>query len=132
MRLIEILKEVSSPYRKTDLPLSNYRGTHDPRRDDLPSYGDEFNNASDLWDLVDDILDSGHEPELKEVAIDKLLATQDWLSTEVGDGPMWDDFKDFPVVIDHDNERFILDGHNRISSAKRKGQMTIWVYYFSA
>lgn len=131
MRLWEFLSE-GSPYRDTDLPLSNYRGSYDPRSDDLEPYGKEYDEASDLWDLVDDILENGGQPKLQEVEIDKLLATQDWLSTEPGDGAMWEDFKDFPVVLDHDNQRFILDGHNRISKARRKGQTSIWVYYFSA
>lgn len=131
MRLFEILNE-GSPYRDTDLPLSKYRGSYDPRSDDLRSYGKEFDSASDLWDLVDDMLDAGLEPEVIEVNISTLLATQDWLSTEPGEGAMWDDYGDLPVIIEHDGKRYILDGHNRISKAKKNGKSSIRVYYFFA
>lgn len=131
MRLDEIFGG-ESPYRKTDLPLSNYRGLSDPRSDDMTAYGKEFDSASDLWDIVDDLIENGVEPAIKEVSISNLLATQDWLSTEEGDGPMWDDYEDYPVVLDYNNQRLILDGHNRISGAQRRGKRTIKVYHFSA
>lgn len=131
MKISDILQE-SSSYRNTDLPLSNYRGLYDPRTDDMSPYDNSFDSASDLWDIVDDIAENGYEPEIINVPIRTLLATQDWLSTEPGDGPMWEEYGELPVVIEHDNRRFILDGHNRISQAKRKGLDTVKVYYFMA
>lgn len=129
MRLSEILNE-DSAYRSTDLPLSNFRGPYNPQSDDLAPYGKEYDDASDLWDIVDELIDTGIEPSIKDVSIDKLLATQDWLSTEAGDGPMWDEYEDYPVVLDHDGQRFILDGHNRISKARQRRQPSVKVYYF--
>lgn len=130
MRLFEILNE--SPYRKTTLPLSNYRGLYDPSSENPATYGKEFASASDLWDIVDNLLDNGVEPEIKEVQLSTLLATQDWLSTEPGDGPMWEDYEDYPVVLEYNGQRLILDGHNRIDKAQRKGEQRIRVYHLTA
>lgn len=126
MRLLEI----KSPYRDTTLPLSNYRGPYNPRTDDLSAYGKEFDNATDLWDLIEDMMEEGIQPAVKTVDIDTLLATQDWLSDEAGDGPMWDELEDRPVVLDKGGKRYIIDGHNRIARAKRNGRVSVSVYYF--
>lgn len=118
---------VDNPYRDTTLPLSNYRGLYDPRSGD--TYDEKFTSATDLWNKVDDMLDDGNHPQIKEVEINTLLATQDWLSTEAGDGPLWDELEDHPVVIDTGGMRYILDGHHRIAKAKSRGIPSIEVYY---
>ncbi len=130
MRLREFLKENKSPYRDTTLPLSDYRGPYDPRSDGLEAYGDEYVDATDLWDEIEDMMEEGERPKRVEVSIDNLLATQDWLSDTPGDGPMWEELADHPVILDKDNVRYIIDGHNRIARAKQKGQKTIICYYF--
>ena len=128
MRLQEILESVN-PYRKTNLPLSNYRGLSNPLDDDEP-YGDEFDSATELWDIVDDKLEAGEKPRVVQIRVRTLLATQDWLSTEPGDGPMWDEYGDKPVVLDYEGKRYILDGHNRIARAAKAGRYAIEVYFF--
>lgn len=124
------LFEIKSPYRDTNLPLSNYRGAYDPRSDDLSNYGKEFDNATTLWDIIDDMLEDGVQPQKTNVEVETLLATQDWLSDEPGDGPMWDEFEDRPVVLDYNGKRYIIDGHNRIARAKTSGRTSVPVYYF--
>jgi hypothetical protein len=134
MRLREFAKIFESsdtPYRDTDLPLSDYRGPYNPRSDDLSNYGDDYQDATTLWNVIDDLINDGVKPQVVDIAVDTLLATQDWLSSEPGDGPMWDEFGDKPVVLDYQGKRYILDGHNRISRQRRTGRKSMPVYYFS-
>ena len=132
MRLRQILESMGDdPYRDTDLKLSNYRGPYNPRDENLSPYGDDFDSVTDLWDIVEDLIEDGVQPKRVDARIDTLLATQDWLSDEPGDGPLFDDYGDRPVVLDYDGKRFILDGHNRISRAKSKGKDRVSIYYFS-
>lgn len=129
MRLFEIS---DSPYRDNTLPLSNYRGLYNPRDDKLSSYGKEYKDAALLWDEIDDMMEEGVTPKVINVSISTLLATQDWVSSDPGDGPMWEELGDHPVVLDKDNQRYILDGHNRIARAKAAGKQNIQCYYFVA
>jgi len=124
------LFEIENPYRKTNLPLSNYRGAYDPQTDNLSSYGKEFDRATTLWDIIDEMLEDGIEPQQTDVKIETLLATQDWLSDEEGDGAMWEELEDRPVVLDMGGKRYIIDGHNRIAHAKASGRTSVAVYYF--
>lgn len=104
MKIFEIFNN-KDPYRDTDLPLSNYRGLVNPRTQD--NYSEEFNDASELWDKIEDMVEDGIKPRIVEVDISTLLATQDWLSDEPGDGSLFDNLDKYPVVLDTGGKRYI-------------------------
>ena len=128
MKINEIIVESfgENPYTKTTLPLSKYRGPHNP----LDSVEIDTLDASILWDIVDNMLEQGVEPLAMPVKLLGLHATQDWLSSEPGDEAMWEDYSDLPVVLIHNGVKYILDGHNRVARAAKQGKHQINAYVF--
>jgi hypothetical protein len=88
-----------------------------------------YASADDLVDDVYDLIDAGIEPEVVAVNPKTLLATQDWLSNASGDGPLFDEYPDKPVVYKKASKLYILDGHHRTTRAWRAGR-PISVYLF--
>jgi hypothetical protein len=88
-----------------------------------------YASADDLVDDVYDLIDAGIEPEVVAVNPKTLLATQDWLSNAGGDGPLFDEYPDRPVVYEKAGKLYILDGHHRTTRAW-KANRPISVYFF--
>lgn len=128
MKINEIIAESfgANPYRKTTLPLSKYRGLHNP----LDSIEIDTLEATILWDIVDNMIEQGVEPLVMPVRLLGLHATQDWLSSEPSDEALWDEYADLPVVLVHKGVKYILDGHNRVARAAAKGKHQIDSYVF--
>lgn len=128
MRIKEIIVESfgENPYSKTTLPLSDFRGLHDP----LNSRADDDMDATVLWDRVEDLIDAGVQPHVMPVKLFSLYATQDWLSSEASDEVLFDGYDRYPVVLEFQGVNYILDGHNRVANAIKKNQPTITVYLF--
>lgn len=128
MKITEIINEDwdSNPYRDTTLPLSNYRGLNNPFDRDYSQNDD----ATTLWDMVDDMIDQGIEPHVMNVNIISLRATQDWLSSEPSDEVLFDEYSEHPVVLKYRGVNHILDGHNRVARAVKQGKTQITVYLF--
>ncbi len=127
MKLRELLAELE--IRSIDLPQGEYRGIYNPTG--KAQTGGK--SVTDLWDIVDEVIELGYTPKLEKINIDQLLATQDWLSSHGSDdGPVWPEYKDYPVVLELDGKYYILDGHHRVSRAKRQGSNQIQAYLFLA
>lgn len=128
MKITEIITESfgANPYTQTTLPLSNYRGMHNPLDSDTSTNDD----ASTLYNVVDDMIDDGVEPHVMNVQIFSLYATQDWLSSEPGDEALFEDYTEYPVVLKYKGVNYILDGHNRVARALKRGAKQITVYLF--
>jgi hypothetical protein len=88
-----------------------------------------YASADDLVDDVYDLIDAGVEPEVVAVDPKTLLATQDWLSNASGDGPLFDEYPDRPVIYQKAGKLYILDGHHRTTRAW-KANRSISVYLF--
>ena len=118
------------PYSRTTLPTSKYRGLSNPLGDDQP-YGDEYMEATTLWDMVEDMIEAGVEPHLMPVRLLGLYATQDWLSSEASDEALFPEYADHPVVLKYHGVNYILDGHNRIArEARQPGKHSVIAYVF--
>jgi hypothetical protein len=128
MKINEIITESfgANPYSKTTLPLSDFRGLHNP----LDADNSDTMDASILWDKVDEMIEAGVEPHVMPVKIHSMYATQDWLSSEPGDEALFDTYTEYPVVLKYMGVNYILDGHNRIAKALRQGKSQINVYLF--
>jgi hypothetical protein len=127
MRAYEFLLE---KYYDTNIQLSNYRGPHDNPRTNK-KYPSSFDDAGELWDIIDQSIEKGISPEPTEVQIDKLLATQDWLKdTRDNDVSPWTMFTDHPVVVSKNEKLYIVDGHHKVSRALKNGDKNIEVYIF--
>lgn len=62
----------------------------------------------------------------------KLFATQDWLDFDTGGGggdPVIEQLDDKPVVVNHNDRYYILDGHHRCALAFEQHKL-IAVYLF--
>jgi hypothetical protein len=88
-----------------------------------------YASADDLVDDVYDLIDAGVEPRVVAVDPKTLLATQDWLSNASGDGPLFDEYPDRPVIYQKAGKLYILDGHHRTTRAW-KANRPISVYLF--
>jgi hypothetical protein len=124
-RVAKLMKE--SEFRPTNLKLSNYRGPYHPET--MRPYGPEFKEGLALAEIVDDLIDNGVKPKMVSVSPRRLLATQEWLSDFGSDDPSFPEYSDRPVVLDHNGEMYILDGHHRCSAALKNNKM-IQVYLF--
>lgn len=85
----------------------------------------------DLSSIVPYIEAKGIKPTKKEVLIQNLRATQDWVDHPYGGGdPVFDEYKDKPVVIHDGAEYHIIDGHHRVDKAiiKGKDHIKAWVF----
>lgn len=111
-----------------ELPASGYLGPYDPQTG--KEYAQAHSDAEDLWDIIDNRLDDGIEPEIINLPISKLLATQDWIGGEGGHGVSWDSLDKYPVVLKRGNRLLIIDGHHRVSESRDLGADTITVYLF--
>jgi hypothetical protein len=131
MRFSEFITEGwdDSPYTPTTLRTSEYRGLSNPLGGDQP-YGSDHKDATQLWDAVEDLIESGAEPHVMPVQLISLHATQDWLSSEASDEALFPGYEDHPVVLKQHGVNYILDGHNRVAAAQRKRAGSIVVYLF--
>ena len=125
MRIREVITE--SDYVNTNLPLGNYRGPYDPRT--MQPYPAQYADSAELIDAVEELIDDGFEPKVVTVNPAELTATQDWLSNYPGDGPLFPDYPDRPVVLRDGPHYYILDGHHR-SAAALKSNRPISIYLF--
>jgi hypothetical protein len=89
-----------------------------------------YASADDLVDDVYDLIDADVEPKVVNIDPKQLLATQDWLSNASGDGPLFDEYPDRPVIYQKAGKLYILDGHHRTTQAW-KANRPISVYLFS-
>ena len=119
MRLYEISNNGN---RQTNLPLGDYRNDLD--------FDSKYKPASKLFNIINNLLKQNIQPKLVSIPISTLLATQDWLSDNNFDDPVWEEFENHPVVLDYEGKLYIIDGHHRISRAKESNQQNIPVYYF--
>jgi len=88
-----------------------------------------YKDVSILHDEVFDLIDAGVEPDVVPADSKQLLATQDWLTNAGGDGPLFDEYPDRPVVYEKAGKFYILDGHHRTTRAW-KANRPISVYLF--
>lgn len=83
---------------------------------------------------VDDLINAGVEPRLITIKPSQVYATQDWLSNDSGDGPLYPEYADHPVVYQkgrYPSEAwYVLDGHHRITAALKQ-RTPIQVYLFT-
>ena len=90
---------------------------------------DDYHDANDLINAVEDQIEDGIEPQVVSVPPAQLYATQDYLSNYGSDGSMFDEYSDLPVVYVKGNKTYILDGHHRIARALKSGAR-VQVYVF--
>jgi len=128
MRASEFIFENFGEYKNTNLPLGRFRGNYDPRTGQ--PYEGNFEDSFELLDIAEEMLEEGYEPELVNLYVKDLIATQDWLSDYGSDGPLLDDYTDYPVVIHYDGNYYIMDGHHRASRALSSNKQVIKVYLF--
>jgi hypothetical protein len=91
---------------------------------------DDYHDANDLINNVEDQIEDGIEPQVVSVAPAQLYATQDYLSNYGSDGSMIEEYADLPVVYVKGNKTYILDGHHRVARALKSGT-PVRVYAFS-
>lgn len=108
------------------LPIGDYLSHEDHEFAPEGNYKDVFV----LHDEVGDLIDAGVEPDIVPADPKQLLATQDWLSNAGGDGPLFDEYPDRPVVYEKAGKYYILDGHHRTTKAWKTSK-PISVYLFS-
>lgn len=108
------------------LPIGEYLG---PDSDEFAPPGN-YKDSGDLHEEVEDLIDAGVEPDIVPADPKQLLATQDWLSNAGGDGPLFPEYPDRPVVYEKAGKYYILDGHHRTTKAWKTGR-PISVYLFS-
>lgn len=129
MRAQEFLNENWGPeLRPGVLPIGDYLNP-DSEFVDPTSKRDPIELIQD----VDDLIIAGIAPQVVTIKPSQVYATQDWLSNDGGDGPLYDEYEDRPVVYQkgrHPSEAwYVLDGHHRITAAKKQGR-PIEVYMF--
>jgi hypothetical protein len=90
---------------------------------------DDYHDANDLINAVEDQIEDGIEPQVVSVPPAQLYATQDYLSNYGSDGSMFEEYSDLPVVYVKGNRPYILDGHHRIARALKSGA-PVQVYVF--
>lgn len=110
------------------LPQSEYLGPYDPQTG--CDYAQPHSAAEDLWAVIDNRLDDGIEPEIVNLPINDLLATQDWIGGTGGHGVEWESLDKYPVVLRRGARLLIIDGHHRVSESRDCGADTITVYLF--
>jgi hypothetical protein len=125
MRVTEVICENVSDLYATNIPLSQYRGAMDTQTPDSK-------DLTILWSIVDRQLNAGKMPPVVTVPVNKLLATQTWLSNWGSDGDTWEELDQHPVVVRLDSQLLIVDGHHRVSRAIKAGRQTIDVYLVKA
>jgi hypothetical protein len=131
MRINEIYSD-DIEYTPIKLKMGKYRNPFDPRTGEHnTAFKDDLHIPNlELADDVDELIDSGQEPEVTIVNINDLHASQDWLSN-VGSGEdTFPDYYDLPVVLQIGNELNIVDGHHRISKLANAGKQQARVYLF--
>jgi hypothetical protein len=107
------------------LPIGDYLD-HDEH--DFAPPGN-YKDVGILHDEVFDLIDTGAEPDVVPADAKQLLATQDWLTNAGGDGPLFDEYPDKPVVYEKAGKYYILDGHHRTTRAWKMGR-PISIYLF--
>ena len=130
MRAQEFIKESWGPEQRPGvLPIGDYLS---PDSEFVDPTGKK--DPIELHQEVDDILNAGGTPRVVRIKPSQVYATQDWLSNGGGDGPLYPEYADRPVVYQkgrYPSEAwYVLDGHHRITAAKQKG-LPIDVYMFS-
>lgn len=126
MKIKDIIRESYGPERYPGIiPLGAYNSHYDREF----SQGGNYRDVTELIKAVEDLIDAGVEPVTVTVDPKKLLATQDWLSNDGGDGALFDEYPDLPVVYERDGSYYILDGHHRVTRALKRGA-NITVYLF--
>ena len=110
---------------RTNLRIGQYL---DPNTAEFEK-ADDYLDAGQLINAVEDQIAAGIEPEVAAVNPAQLFATQDWLSNYGSDGALFDEYEDLPVVYKKDNRLYILDGHHRSARALKSGT-PIRVYVF--
>jgi hypothetical protein len=107
------------------LPIGDYLSPEsefvDPTGKQDPTY---------LLQDVDDLINAGVEPEITTISPSTVYATQDWLSNDGGDGPLYPEYEDLPVVYIKNRKPYVLDGHHRITAALKQ-RKPIKVYLFT-
>lgn len=129
MRAQEFIKESFGPEQHPGvLPIGDYLSP-DSEFEDPTGKRDPV----ELHQEVDDILNAGGEPRVVRIKPSQVYATQDWLSNSGGDGPLYPEYEDLPVVYQKGRYPsyawYVLDGHHRITAALKKHQ-PIDVYMF--
>lgn len=83
-------------------------------------------------DAIYQIKTKGLKPRVKNIPLDRVLATQDWIDLENGGNePILPDYDDYPVVLYDTDYYHIMDGHHRIFYAITAGSHEITAYVFS-
>lgn len=125
MRIQELLKENWGPEQWPGiLPIGDYLSPNSEFADPTGK-----RDTIELHQEVDDLINAGVEPKITTTLPNRLLATQDWLSNDPGDGPLYPEYADLPVVYGKNNKFYILDGHHRVTRALKK-QQPIKIYLF--
>lgn len=126
MRAREFIAEDFGPERRPGvLPVGDYL-PHDSEFQDPTGKKDPL----ELIEQVDELINAGIKPRLRLVKPTQLLATQDWLSNDPGDGPMYPEYAKLPVVYQKGQNMYILDGHHRVTAAL-KSNRTVECYVFT-
>ena len=120
------LKESQGPEHYPGiLPIGDYLGPDsefvDPTGKKDPTY---------LLQDVDDLINAGIEPRIVTISPGIVYATQDWISNDSGDGPLYLEYADLPVVYSKGDKPYVLDGHHRITAALKQ-RRPIKVYLFT-
>lgn len=119
----------SNEFKPMPLKLGQYRGPYDPRT--MQPYPGEYKSSLDLMEIVDQLIDNHIEPKVVTVSPKQLIATQDWLSDSGSNEPAFTEYTDLPVVLKHNNQLYLLDGHHRSSKALKQGG-TVTAYMFDS
>jgi hypothetical protein len=119
----------TAQFRPMPLKLGQYRGPYDPRT--MQPYPAEYKSSLDLMEIVDQLIDNHIEPKVVTVSPKQLIATQDWLSDGGSNEPAFPAYTDLPVVLKHNNQLYLLDGHHRSSKALKQGS-TVSAYMFDS
>ena len=127
MRIREILKENwGVEVYPNPIPMGDYAGPGEQYF--LPP--GNYKDVSYLYDEVEDLMDAGIRPNITTLNPKILLATQPFITNSTGDGDLYDEYADHPLIYDKNGKYYILDGHHR-SAAAFKANRLIKVYLFS-
>lgn len=126
MKIRDVLTESWGPEQRPGvLPVGDYLSPDsefvDPTGKKDPLY---------LHQEVDDLINAGVRPRLRIMKPRQLLATQDWLSNDPGDGPLYPEYAKLPVIYQKNGNNYILDGHHRVTAAL-KANRDIECYLFT-
>jgi hypothetical protein len=126
MKIRDILKESWGPEQRPGvLPVGDYLS---PDSEFVDATGKK--DPLQLHEEVDDLINAGVSPRLRIMQPSQLVATQDWLSNDPGDGPLYPEYADLPVIYQKNGVNYILDGHHRVTRAL-KSNRTIECYLFT-